>query len=233
MQKYIACIFARGGSKGLLNKNILDLDGMPLIAHSIKIAKKIKKISRVYVSTDSKKIAQISLDYGAEVPFIRPKKYATDASSEFSAWKHMVEYLEKESEENIEAIISIPTTSPLRSIEDINNCIDEYEKYKPDAVITVTESNRNPFFNMVKINNDGYVSLFNESNKVYRRQDAPKSFDVTTVAYVVNVNFIKNNNFLFDGKIRMVDVPRERALDIDNKLDFLFAKHLIKLKEKK
>jgi len=232
MKKYIACIFARGGSKGLPNKNILDLDGIPLIAHSIKIAKKIKKISRIYVSTDSKKIAQISLDYGAEVPFIRPKKYATDTSSEFSAWKHMVEYLDKESEENIEAIISIPTTSPLRSQEDINNCIDEYEKYKPDAVITVTESNTNPFFNMIKINNDGYVSLFNESNRVYRRQDAPKGFDVTTVAYVVNINFIKNNNYLFDGKIRMVNVPRERALDIDNKLDFIFAQHLIKMKEK-
>ena len=232
MKKYIACIFARGGSKGLPNKNILDLDGIPLIAHSIKIAKQIKKISRIYVSTDSKKIAQISLDYGAEVPFIRPKKYATDTSSEFSAWKHMVEYLDKESEENIEAIISIPTTSPLRSQEDINNCIDEYEKYKPDAVITVTESNTNPFFNMIKINNDGYVSLFNESNRVYRRQDAPKGFDVTTVAYVVNINFIKNNNYLFDGKIRMVNVPRERALDIDNKLDFIFAQHLIKMKEK-
>lgn len=227
MSKYIAFIFARGGSKGLPNKNILNLNGKPLIAYSIEIAKNINNISRVIVSTDSKEIADISLSYGAEVPFIRPKSLATDSSPEFHSWKHAIDFLESESQNEIEAIISIPATSPLRSEVDIIKCIQEYEKYKPDAVISVTESTRNPFFNMVKKDNNGYVSLFSEGDQIYRRQDAPDCFDMTTVAYVLSVKFIKSNNYLFDGKIRMVKVPIERALDIDSKFDFSIAEYLI------
>ena len=92
--KYIALICARGGSKGLPGKNIKPLNGTPLIGWSIKIAKKVERISRVIVSTDSEEIAKIAIEYGAEVPFMRPQELALDDSSEWLVWRHAINYLE-------------------------------------------------------------------------------------------------------------------------------------------
>ena len=93
--KYLAIICARSGSKGLKNKNILKIAGVPLIGHSIKMAKSLKNISKVIVSTDSKKIASIAKKFGAEVPFLRPKDLSTDKSREIDAWKHAIDFYKK------------------------------------------------------------------------------------------------------------------------------------------
>ena len=102
---YIALICARGGSKGLPGKNIRTLNGIPLIGHSIKIAKKIERASRVIVSTDSKEIAKIALEYGAEVPFMRPENLALDNSPEWLVWRHSIDYLESQQSEKIDALV--------------------------------------------------------------------------------------------------------------------------------
>jgi N-acylneuraminate cytidylyltransferase len=145
----VAFIFARGGSKGLPNKNVLDFFGKPLIAWSIEQALAVKRIDRLIVSTDSQQIAKIARNYGAEVPFIRPAELATDMSSEILSWKHGLNYLKETTGEYPEVFLSIPSTAPLRLSSDIDLCLDEFLSSNPDIVVTVTDSHRNPYFNIL------------------------------------------------------------------------------------
>ncbi len=222
-----AFIFARGGSKGLIRKNIKELSGMPLIAHSIRLALTNEYIENVYVSTDDEEIAQISRDYGAIVPFMRPKKYSQDDSPEWLAWQHAVQFL-KDENKMPDFIISLPATSPFRKNDDINRCLEKIKNTDFDAVIAITPSQRHPMFNMVVKDDSGKISLFAKTNhNIFRRQDAPKSYDITTIAYAVRSEFILNNDKLFDGKVGAIDVPQERALDIDTEFDFHLASILM------
>jgi CMP-N-acetylneuraminic acid synthetase len=230
--KYIVLICARGGSKGLPRKNIKPLNGIPLIGWSINIAKQIDRISRIIVSTDSEEIAKVALEYGAEVPFMRPKELAQDDSPEWLVWKHAIKHVESYGNEDIDAIIVLPVTAPLRSVKDVNSCIDLFEESEVDSVITVSEASRSPYFNMIVNNDSGYASLvIPPKDQITRRQDSPEVYDMTTVSYVVDVNFIKNNNGIFEGRVRSVIIPRKRAIDIDNLMDFQIAECLLNQKE--
>jgi len=232
--KAIAFIFARGGSKGLPGKNIRPLAGKPLIAWSIEHAFAIKRAERIIVSTDSEEIAVVARQYGAEVPFIRPLDLARDDSPEWLAWRHALNYLLKTTGSLPDVMISVPTTAPLRLPIDIENCLDEYEKYDADVVITVTDAHRSPYFNMVKTNIDGTVGLVNPpQSAIIRRQEAPKVYDMATVCYVVKSEFVMNHNGIFEGMVKAVHVPTERAIDIDTLLDFQIAKSLLKIREEK
>lgn len=224
----VAFIFARGGSKGLPGKNIRPLGGKPLIAWSIEHALEIDRIDRVLVSTDSLEIASISRQYGAEVPFIRPAYLAMDESPEWLAWRHGLEYLKEDMGSMPEIMVSVPATAPLRLAIDLNRCIDEYEKGSTDVVITVTDAQRNPYFNMVKEKPDGTYGLVNASPlTVERRQDAPIVYDMATVCYVVNSEFVMSHDSIFEGRVGAVQVPIERAIDIDTLLDFQIAEVLL------
>ena len=128
MKKNYAFIFARGGSKGLKNKNIKLFNGKPLIYYSINLAKKNKKIKKIFVSSDDKKILKISRKYGAEI-ILRPKSLSRDNSLELNAWKHAINYL-KEKGENFDNFISLPCTSPLRNSKDINSALQKIKKKK-------------------------------------------------------------------------------------------------------
>jgi N-acylneuraminate cytidylyltransferase len=226
--KYIALICARGGSKGLTGKNIKPLNGVPLIGWSINIAKQIDRVSRIVVSTDSEEIAKVALEYGAEVPFMRPKEIAQDGTPEWLVWRHAINYLEVCEGENLDAIVVLPVTAPLRSINDVNTCIDLFERGGADSVITVSEANRSPYFNMIVNDCNGYASLvIAPENQITRRQDVPKVYDMTTVAYVVNTDFVKEYSGIFEGKVKSVTIPAERAIDIDTMLDFKVAECLV------
>ena len=142
--KYVALICARGGSKGVPGKNIRMLAGKPLIGWAIQVAKQVNQISRVIVSTDSEEIARIAKEQGAEVPFIRPSVLAEDNSPEWLVWRHALDYLADDGREDLGGLVVIPPTSPLRSSQDIEKCINEYEGKEVDVVITVSEAHRNP-----------------------------------------------------------------------------------------
>jgi len=231
--KTVAFIFARGGSKGLPGKNIRLLEGKPLIAWSIEHALAVEKIDRVIVSTDCEEIAEIARNYGAEVPFIRPSNLAEDDTPEWLAWRHALNYLMETSGSLPDIMISLPATAPLRLPIDIDNCLYEYEKGDVDAVITATDAHRNPYFNMIKLNADGFVSLVNSSKSgIVRRQDVPIVYDMTTVCYVLSPEFVMTHNALFEGKVKMIHVPAERAIDIDTLLDFHIAESILCLRRK-
>lgn len=225
---YVALICARGGSKGLPGKNIRPLAGHPLIAWAIGHALAVQRIGRVIVSTDSKEIAAVARESGAEVPFLRPAELAQDNSDEWLVWRHALNYLMAMDGAYPDVLVVVPATAPLRALEDLERCLDEYEKDDADIVITVTDAHRNPYFNMVKVNADGTVSLvIPPKGPILQRQNAPAVYDITTVAYVVKPEFVLTQSGIFAGKVRHVHIPAERSLDIDTLLDFRIAECLM------
>lgn len=224
----ICFIFARGGSRGIPRKNLQDLGGKPLLAHSITCGLAVSGVERVVVSTDDEEIAEVARHYGAEVPFIRPLELAGDASSEFMAWKHAVGKMIQRTG-SFDLMLSLPATSPLRSPGDVQKCLIEMEAHPlADGVITVQKAVRNPYFNMVKRDQDGFCRLVCAGQGVVRRQDTPEVFDVTTVAYIAKTSFVMNSGSLFEGNLRCVEIPRERAVDIDDALDLEWARFLLR-----
>ena len=217
-------IFARGGSKGIPKKNLQLLGGLPLIVHSINLAKKMPEIDRFFVSTDDDEIKNVALEAGCEV-ITRPADLATDSSPEWLSWKHAVEWATSKFG-TFDRFVSLPATAPLRSEIDVIECLHQFEA-KTDIVITMSEATRNPRFNMVEPVGD-YVDLIITDRKegISRRQDAPKCYDMTTVCYVTCPDFILDNNSIWEGNVKGVLVPSERAIDIDTSLDLDFARFL-------
>ncbi len=207
--------------------------GRPLIVWAIDQAKAVSRVSRVIVSTDSGEIAAVAKEAGAEVPFMRPAELALDNSPEWLVWRHALCYLKDVEGAYPDGLVVVPVTAPLRSVGDIERCLDEYERGSVDVVITVTDAHRNPYFNMVKVRQDGAADLvIPPEGGVARRQDAPLVYDMTTVAYVARPGFVMNSYGVFEGKVRPVHVPPERALDIDNPLDFRIAECLMDLRDR-
>lgn len=231
-KKIYAIVCARGGSKGIKNKNIKLFCGNPLISYSIKIALKNILIDKVIVSSDSKKIIQISRSFGAYAPFIRPKNLSNDNSKEWKVWQHLVKYLKKKNDLP-DIIISLPATSPLRNQGDVNRCLKKFMNNKQsDILITVCKPHRNPYFNMIELKKNKFAKIVNESKKSYisNRQLAPKVYDVSTVAYVTTPNYILNADKMFKGNVDIQEIPKNRSVDIDNLVDFKYAEFLKKYK---
>ena len=144
------------------------------------------------------------------------------------AWRHALSFLLEKEGKMPNIMLSIPTTAPLRRVIDIENCLNLYKKGGVDVVITTTDAHRSPYFNMVKESHDGNVELvIKPKDKLYRRQDAPIVYDMTTVAYVMNPEFIMHNESIFDGRTKAVNVPLETSIDIDNMYDFKMAEFFL------
>jgi len=224
--KLLCIICARGGSKGIKDKNLLTIGGKSLLAQSILIAKKTNMFYKIIVSTDSKKIANEATKFGAEVPFMRPKKLATSRSPEILSWKHAIIFYRNQ-KVFFDGIVSLPTTSPLRSLIDIRRVINKFKLKKFDTVVCVTDSSRNPYFNMLEKKNSGFYNIVNKAKKyIHNRQQAPKTYDVTTVCFASKCKFVLKKENLFSGKVGVVKVPFERSIDIDNIIDYKISNFL-------
>ena len=220
-----AFIFARGSSKGLPGKNIKPLLGKPLIQYSIEVALQTSGIDKVFVSTDDDDIAKVSRSIGAII-IDRPVELAQDDSPEWHAWKHAISWV-SERYGKFEEFISLPATSPLRSVEDVESAILRKSNIGADICIAITPSSRSPYFNMVKKSSNFIELVEKPKHEISRRQDAPEVFDITTVVYVVDVEFIMKNSNLFDGNVTSIEVPKHRAVDIDDIYDFNFVKSIL------
>ncbi len=224
-----AFVFARGGSKGVPNKNIRFFAGKPLIVWTIEFALSLDFVDNVYVSTDSNDIARIALASGAKVPFIRPIELALDDSAEWKAWRHALESIYINEESMPSEFLVLPVTSPLRNKSDIELALGNFQKGNVDVVVTMTEAHRHPSFNILRVSDDNYVELFDGTQIVkHNRQAFNSVFDMATVCYVANPNFILHSNSMFEGKVRGSLVPPERAIDIDTPLDFEIAEYIFK-----
>lgn len=226
-KKNIALICARGGSKGLPGKNLKILGDKSLVGHAVDLALNCQSISKVFVSTECKKIAEDALNYGAEVPFLRDSSLAKDNSPEWDVW---VDAINKISGLGIvtDALVILAPTAPLRSIENVEEAIKLFHSKDCDGVISVTDAHRNPYFNMVKVDNSGRAKIAITGDKQFnRRQDAPLIYDITTVCYVMKPEYILKNSHLFDGKILCNKIPIENSIDIDTNYDFMLAKAIM------
>lgn len=218
----VACIFARGGSKGVPRKNIRDFNGKPLIAWTIELARGLGIFDHVYVSTDSEEIAEVARQYGAEVPFLRPAELASDTVPERLAWRHAVQNLPP-----FDIMASLSATVPLRKPETIMKCVELFQQGGAEMVITVTPSKSHPSFNMVRVDEDGYAHLLDSVEKmVLRRQDAVKNYDMTPVCYVASPEVIMTHNRIMTCKVKPVVIQDVEAVDIDDMLDFEIAEFI-------
>jgi N-acylneuraminate cytidylyltransferase len=198
-----------------------------LIAYSIEAALASKLVDRVIVSTDDAEIAAVARRFGAEVPFMRPSELATDDSPEWLTWQHAIKTLEAMGAK-LETFVCVSPTSPFRAVEDIDHCIRALQESGADLVMTVTTTARNPYYNMFVLDPQGYARVVIPPERaIHRRQDAPQVYDGTTVAYAARPEYVLNASAFFEGKIKAVVVPPERAVDIDTELDFKFVEFLL------
>ena len=221
----LGLICARKNSKRLPGKNLLKINNKSLLARSVEQGISCKKIDKVIVSTDCPIIAQEGKKYGADIPFLRPSSLALDKTPEWKVWKYTIEHF---GSSQVTALVILPTTAPLRQVGDIDNAINIYNNQSCDGVLTVTEATSNPSFNMVIENKYRFAELAVPlKKKFHRSQDAPKYFDITTVCYVMNPDFILNKKNMFEGNLKLNFIPKERSVDIDTEMDFLWAKFLL------
>lgn len=220
-----AFVFARAGSKGVPGKNSRSLAGRPLISYSIEIALSMSEIESVFVSTDDPAVAEIAGNLGCHV-IDRPPALARDDSPEWLSWQHAATWV-REHHGDFSQFISLPATSPLRLREDVENCIGALDE-SADMSICITPSATNPWFSMVSREPSGRLSLLaSASDGISRRQEAPVVYDITGVAYAAWTSFVTESPGMWSGVVRGVVVPRERAVDIDEPLDFDLAELLM------
>ena len=231
----LAIIPARGGSKSIKYKNIKKIKGKPLIFYTIKEALKLKKyFYKLIVSTDNKKIAEESKKAGALVPFIRPKNLSKDTTPTLPVLKHAVNFIEKKDDVDIDWILTLQPTSPLRTVTDIKRCINYMYKNKNiDSVVSVSKViHSHPVF--LKLIKKKYLKPYLPKTKFFRRQDVkPDFFRSNGAIYLTKKDVIlKNKNNLIYGKKTIPYLMDEKkSIDIDTDIDFKLCEIL--LNEKK
>mgnify|MGYP000243967352 FL=1 len=226
--KILGIVCARAGSQGIKNKNLLKLKKKNLFEIAISQAKKCKFFDRLIVSTDSPRIIKIAKKLKVDVPFSRPLHLSTNTAKEWDVWKHALDYLKNKEDYVPDVLVAVPVTSPLRTHSDIEKCIKKYLKYPSRPVISVTNSKRSPYFNMVKKINKNKYDLVIKNKKYFRRQDVPETFDVSTIAFVISVKDVLNGSHLFEKGVNIVKFKELEALDIDTQIDYKIAKILSK-----
>ena len=229
--RVIGAVFARGGSKGVPGKNLRVVGGQTLVERAIAQARACPGVERVILSTDSPEIADAGRAAGAEVPWMRPEHLSRDDAREWDAWQHLLGWLADEGDEP-DRLLVVPCTAPLRTREDLERCLAAAEDPQADVVLTVAAAHRNPWFNMVTVDESGAARLVLEPpQRIHRRQDAPPVFDVGTVAFVVRPDYVRRATSLYDGRVLAVEVDAEHNIDIDTEADLQLAELLLARRE--
>lgn len=226
-KKILAVITARGGSKGIPGKNIKSFAGKPLIAHTIEVANKSKYLTRTIVSTDYDDIAEISKKYGGDVPFMRPKEIAEDKSTSMEVVQHALKWLKENDNEEYDYLMVLQPTSPLRSVEDIDECIKKVVDTGADSVMSMVELTDFSLKKLKKIEDDKILPfLEDEGKKSEQRQDLSKVYKRNCGIYLTKVEYIMKGD-LFGEVSRPYVMPEERSIDINELVDFKLAEFWI------
>lgn len=223
MVKIVALIPARSGSKGVPSKNILKLGEYPLIAWSIQACKKSRNISDTYVSTDAEEYSKIAELYGAKVPFLRPKKLADDKSTDFDVIKHFIDWADSKNE-NIDLIVHIRPTSPLRSPIIIDEAINFFLKHQDSisSLRSVHEMSETAYkaFEIDQAGNLAQVFSRNKNLDMANnpRHMYPKTFSANGYVDILKVQYIKNNNLIHGDSV--LAYKTEPIIEVDTFFDF-------------
>ena len=225
----ICTICARGGSKGVKNKNIRDLAEKPLIAYTLEQARASGLFDVIAVSSDSPEILEVGRRRGADLLVERPAELATDNADKITAIRHCVEEAERVTGGCFDVVVDLDATSPLRLVEDIRGAVDMLQSEKVSNVITAAPARRSPYFNLVELGENGVVRLSKPLEKpIVRRQDSPRCFDMNASIYVWQRAALFDYPTVFNADTRLFVMPEERSTDIDNELDFEIVEFLMK-----
>jgi len=225
----LGLIPARGGSKGLPRKNIKLLLGKPLIAWTIEQALASKYLDKVIVSTEDKEIAEISKKYGAEIPFMRPKKLAEDNAKGIDVVLHAIDWLKKNDRlKQYDLIILLQPTSPLRKPEDIDKAIELLFLKEAKAIVSVCEVDHHPLWANT-LPEDGCMKDFIRREAMNKnRQELPVFYRLNGAIYLAYCNYIKEQKSFFGKDTFAYIMSQERSIDIDNEIDFKLTEILMK-----
>lgn len=221
----IIVIPARGGSKGIPEKNIKKLGGKPLIQYTVEAAREIIPDNRIIVSTDSKKIKDIVEAMGLKVPFLRPAELATDTAGTREVLLHAVEYA-KANSLNPNIIILLQPTSPFRNANHIKDALKEYNEHI-DMVASVKVTKANPYFILKEEDKFGYLQPVKNAD-LKRRQDAPLVYELNGAIYIINVQSLLKKSLPEFKLVKKYVMDEESSLDIDTHLDLKIARSFIK-----
>ncbi len=227
-KEFLGLIPARGGSKGLLRKNVRLLGEKPLIAYSIECARSSKTINRCIISTDDLEIAEIAKNYGAEAPFLRPRSLAEDDTPTGKVVLHAIDQLER-SESLPEIIVLLQPTSPLRTSRDIDEACKLFLEGETDALVSIMKPSKHPYWMYTKNEKQELIRLFEDAKRYHRRQDLPEIFAVNGAIYIATVDFLRNHDGDFlKGTTTGYFMSSERSIDIDSELDLQIAEILLR-----
>lgn len=220
----LALIPARGGSKGIPGKNIKLFSGRPLIAYTIAAARESRYVDSVVVTTDSREIADIALEYGAEVPFLRPAELAQDSSRTIDAIVHARDAMERLGRSH-DVVVTLQPTSPLRRAEEIDAALEAFFERGGLGLASVSEVTENPVLTR-RLDRSGVLHPILSMPSTVRRQDMPRFWHVDGAVYINRSDDLTTETSLNDNPIGYV-MPRLRSSDIDDIEDFLRAEEIM------
>lgn len=226
-KRVLAYIPARSGSKGIKDKNIVDVAGKPLMAHSILAAKRSKYVDTVVVSTDSENYAKIARQYGAEVSFLRPRELATDTSPEMDTTVHLMQWFDKNTSEKFDILIKLQPTSPLRTEEDIDAALELFMSKDAESIISVMECHITPLWMNVLSQDHSMKNFISEDIKKKNRQELPTYYQLNGALFLARWEFMKQKKSWYGEKSYAYIMPRERSVDIDDEIDLVLVKALL------
>ncbi len=221
----------RGGSKGLKNKAIKKINKKPLFYYTLNTAKKTKLFDKIVISTDSNKIIQECEKYKQNIFFKRPASIAKDYTPKIEVIRDLLKRSENYYNKKFSTIIDLDITSPLRNISDVINAYKLFIRSKSDNLFSVTNSKKNPYFNVVEYK-ENRIKLIKKNKVIIARQKAPKVYDMNASIYIWKRNILLNKNSLFLKNTSIYKMPEERSIDIDSLFDFKIVKFLIESNEK-
>ncbi|KLE11782.1 hypothetical protein AF80_00090 [Aliarcobacter butzleri L355] len=227
--KYLCIIPARCGSKGIPFKNIVDLCGKPMIAYTIEIAIELKSkglINTVIVSTDCSEIADISKQYGAEVPFLRPEDIAGDKAKSVDFVLHSIEYYENIGIE-FDAVIVLQPTSPLKSFDDVNKAIEIFNINDSDSIISAYKEETINDLIMYHKEDDKAIPLNTDHNKGVRRQEHGAVYIRNGAIYITKVDYLKKEQRIISDIPLMYEMGKNRSINIDTYEDLEYVRNLL------
>jgi CMP-N,N'-diacetyllegionaminic acid synthase len=227
--KFLCIIPARCGSKGIPHKNIIDVDGKPLIQYTIEVAKQLKnnnKIKNLVVSTDCKEVADISERLGVKVPFLRPRNISGDKAKSVDYVIHAVNFFEKK---NIkyEAVIVLQPTSPLKTYDDIVGAIDIFNKSQNDSLISAYKEETINNLIMYYKHNDEAIPFSKDHNQGLRRQDHGAVYVRNGAIYIVNIDYIKKRQRMISDVPSMYEMSKNNSINIDSYEDLEYVRNLL------
>ncbi len=230
MSEVLAIIPARSGSKSVIDKNIREINGKPMIAYSIEHALKSETITRVIVSTDSEKYAEIARNYGAETPFIRPAEYATDTSLDIEVFEHALKFLKEKEGYKPDVVVQLRPTYPIRKIEDIDNMVNMMlNDMSIDSIRCIAPSKEVAHKMWYKDENNNLTPIITDIPECYNmpRQQLPKVYYQNACIDVIRTDIITEQHSMSGKKI--VGYEMNENFDIDTEEEFLKASDYLKI----